>query len=79
MLKRAERELNVSLAGSYMIGDKLSDVLTGAKLGVVPLLVRTGTGRDHEPELPADFAGRGGRVFDDFAGAVEWLLRTSAL
>jgi D-glycero-D-manno-heptose 1,7-bisphosphate phosphatase len=79
MLKRAERELGIGLAGSYMIGDKLSDVLTGAALGVIPLLVRTGTGQEHEPDLPGDFARRGGRVFDDFAEAVDWLLRTAAL
>ena len=75
MLKRAERDLNLSLPGSFMIGDKLSDVQTGAALGIVPLLVRTGTGRECEPELPPDFSGRGGRVFDDFPASVDWLLQ----
>ena len=75
MLRRAARDLNLSLPGSYMVGDKLSDVQTGWALGIVPLLVRTGTGRECEPNVPQDFGNRGGRVFDDFATAVDWLLR----
>jgi D-glycero-D-manno-heptose 1,7-bisphosphate phosphatase len=74
MLERAAGELNLRLEGSFMIGDKLSDVQTGAGLGIVPLLVRSGSGRETEAELPADFGARGGQVFDDFAQAVEWVL-----
>ena len=57
-----------------MIGDKRSDVDTGIDEGLVPLLVRTGEGRATEAALPANFAARGGRVFDDLAAAIAWVL-----
>ncbi len=60
-----------------MVGDRRSDLETGADLGVVPLLVRTGYGRDTEADLPPDFAARGGRAFDDVAAAVAWVLHTA--
>jgi D-glycero-D-manno-heptose 1,7-bisphosphate phosphatase len=75
MLLRAARELGLTLAGAYMIGDKASDLRTGEGLGVIPLLVRTGYGREAQRELPPDFAARGGRVFDDLPAAMAWILR----
>lgn len=74
MLEAEARERGVSLAGAIMIGDRRSDVETGAALGVLPVLVRTGAGRDHEHDLPPDFHARGGCVADDFAAAVKWIL-----
>jgi D-glycero-D-manno-heptose 1,7-bisphosphate phosphatase len=77
MVLRAAQELNLSrerLRGAWMIGDKRSDLETGAELGLVPVLVRTGSGRATERELPPDFARRGGRVFDDLAAAIAWIV-----
>jgi D-glycero-D-manno-heptose 1,7-bisphosphate phosphatase len=77
MLLRAAQELNLSLQhlqGAWMIGDKRSDLETGAGLGVIPVLVRTGFGRETEAALPPDFQRRGGRVFDDVAAAIAWVL-----
>ncbi len=79
MLRRAAQELNLLLGGAWMIGDKRSDLETGADLGVVPLLVRTGYGRETERDLPADFLERGGRIFDDVGGAVRWILAQDAV
>ncbi len=42
---RAARELGFDLGASYMVGDKVDDVLFGLNLGVVPVLVLTGYGR----------------------------------
>src|SRR5512139_2605202 len=42
---RAADELGLDLAGSFMVGDKVDDVLFGLNLGAVPLLVLTGYGR----------------------------------
>ncbi|HKI97081.1 MAG TPA: HAD-IIIA family hydrolase [bacterium] len=77
MLARAAQELNLSLEhlqGAWMIGDKRSDLETGADLGVIPMLVRTGYGRETEADLPPDFEQRGGRVFDDMVAAIAWIL-----
>lgn len=77
MLLRAAREHGLVLRGAYMVGDRISDVETGAGLGVIPLLVRTGYGREAEADLTADFAARGGRVFDDLAAALAWVLEAA--
>jgi D-glycero-D-manno-heptose 1,7-bisphosphate phosphatase len=78
MVLAACRELGLEPSGAYMIGDKRSDVETGAHLGVIPVLVRTGSGRETERDLPADFAARGGRTFESLAEAIDWILAQDA-
>jgi rfaE bifunctional protein nucleotidyltransferase chain/domain len=46
LLKRAEKELNVDISRSYMIGDMTSDVMTGKNAGCAGVLVKTGRGGD---------------------------------
>ena len=45
MLKQAASEHNIDLAGSYVIGDKLSDMELAIDAGARPILVLTGYGR----------------------------------
>ncbi len=44
MLMRAARELEIDLAKSWMIGDRLTDLQAGAAAGCRTILVRTGYG-----------------------------------
>lgn len=46
MLKRAEKELNIDLNVSYMIGDKKSDIDAGKSIGCKTILVLTGYGTE---------------------------------
>jgi D-glycero-D-manno-heptose 1,7-bisphosphate phosphatase len=77
MLQRAANDMGLTLQGAYMIGDRVVDLQTGAELGVIPLLVRTGHGRESERLLPDGFAQRGGRVFDNTPAAIRWILSQS--
>jgi len=45
MLKAAERDLNIDLSRSYVIGDKLDDVSAGIAVNATTILVLTGYGR----------------------------------
>ncbi|MCH8888171.1 MAG: HAD-IIIA family hydrolase [SAR324 cluster bacterium] len=74
MILRARKELGLNLGGGWIIGDRPSDLDTGAEHGLVPLLVRTGYGQETEKRLGGDFHRRGGRVFDALADAVRWVL-----
>lgn len=56
--------LDLSLAGSYFVGDKPADVEPAQRLEGVGMLVRTGHGRRHEDEV----AGLA-EVFDDLPQA----------
>lgn len=46
MLKKAEKELDIDIKRSYMIGDKKSDIDTGNSAGCTTILVLTGHGKD---------------------------------
>ncbi len=52
MYRAAAEELDLDLARSYYVGDKVTDVLPGIALGGVPILVRTGYGAEHEGAVP---------------------------
>lgn len=45
MLLHAAKEFSIDLAGSYMVGDKESDIQAAQRAGVTPILVVTGYGR----------------------------------
>ena len=45
MLRRGERELNVDLKHSFVVGDRIVDIQAGKSVGSTTLLVLTGYGR----------------------------------
>jgi len=61
MLKRAAAELNLDLAGSWMVGDMISDVLAGKNAGCKSILLRGG-----EPLSSAERTAGG--TFDEVDG-----------
>ncbi|MDZ7779423.1 MAG: HAD family hydrolase [Gemmatimonadota bacterium] len=69
MYRRAAAEANLSLAGSYYVGDKLTDVLPARSLGGRGVLVRTGYGAEQETEAPPGVV-----VVHDLASAVRWIV-----
>ncbi|MBN3032498.1 MAG: D-glycero-beta-D-manno-heptose 1,7-bisphosphate 7-phosphatase [Candidatus Saganbacteria bacterium] len=70
MLKRAVREKDLELAGSFMIGDKSSDIETGKRAGTKTVFVRTGHGRDEEKKLKE----KPDHTADNLAAAARWIL-----
>jgi D-glycero-D-manno-heptose 1,7-bisphosphate phosphatase len=64
MINDAKRDLSLEIEGSWMIGDKVSDVEIGKTGGIRSGLVLTGYGRQHkdllefEPDAIADDLGR---------------------
>lgn len=74
MLHRGEREFNLDLSQCFMIGDKITDPITGMRVGAKGIMVLTGYGkgeyiyqRNQWQELP-DF------IAPDLNGAVDWIL-----
>lgn len=74
LLRQAEQSLGVALAGSYMVGDSISDVEAALNHGCVPILVRTGKGRKTEQQLSEDPKLKSIAVYDDLAAVVEEIL-----
>ncbi len=74
MLERASLELGISLAGSYIIGDKYSDIKTGKNAGICSIMVLTGYGMQEEArfmnsEIEPDY------IAADLYDAVCWILK----
>jgi D-glycero-D-manno-heptose 1,7-bisphosphate phosphatase len=58
LLERAAAELEIELAGSYMIGDAASDIQAALAGGCQPVLVLTGRGRLAREGLPPESVGQ---------------------
>jgi D-glycero-D-manno-heptose 1,7-bisphosphate phosphatase len=69
MLQRAAQDLDIDLAASFMIGDKLADVEAGIAAGCTALLVLTGYGRAQASGLP-----EGVQAYPDLLAAAEAIL-----
>lgn len=78
MFKRAQEELGVKFKGGAYVGDKISDLKAADKIGAMPILVKTGYGKETLEKLDT-FANRDlkkkTQVFDDlwsFANSLPW-------
>lgn len=67
LIQKASEDLNFDLSGSIVIGDKLSDIEMGCRVGALTMLVRTGYGAQvaSEQKVAADY------IVDDLPAAVE--------
>jgi D-glycero-D-manno-heptose 1,7-bisphosphate phosphatase len=72
LLQQAARDLDLDLAGSYMIGDRWRDLLAGQAIGTAGVLVRTGYGDTEAQAPPAGAAADA--VVDNLAAAASWIL-----
>jgi D-glycero-D-manno-heptose 1,7-bisphosphate phosphatase len=67
LIQRASEDLNFELSRSIVIGDKLSDIEMGCRVGAMTMLVRTGYGAQvaSEHKVAPDY------IVDDLPAAVE--------
>lgn len=70
MLIKAEKELNINLKQSFIIGDKLSDIQAGTRAGCKTVMVKMGYGQEEKNnnQITCDY------IADDLPGAVEYIL-----
>jgi len=72
MVKRAEKELNLSLQDSFMIGDKRSDVELALNANIKGILLTTGQGAPVAPLIAQDYPSI--PIFQSFTQAVNHIL-----
>lgn len=51
LIKRAQRDLEINLSQSYMIGDKATDIEAGKRAGTKTIFVLTGQGKEQKEKL----------------------------
>jgi len=74
MINRARAEHDIDLAVSYMIGDKISDVEFGKKLGLKSVMVLTGYGIGEYEHQRQDWKTTPDFIAPDLLAAVRWIL-----
>ncbi len=74
MAQKAARELNIDTARSYMIGDKLEDILFGKNIKATSILLLTGFGRKTLPKLK-EKGIEPAHIAETLEGAVDWILK----
>jgi D-glycero-D-manno-heptose 1,7-bisphosphate phosphatase len=74
LLTRAANDLDLDLAASVMVGDRLSDVTAGARAGCKTVLVTTGKHLAAPIESPDPSDAKPDFVAVDVTAAVEWAL-----
>jgi histidinol phosphatase-like enzyme len=73
MVLQAERELNLDLSASWLIGDRTGDVQTAHNCGMRAVLLRTGIGgRDRRYAAAPDY------VFDDLLAAARFIVQQNS-
>jgi D-glycero-D-manno-heptose 1,7-bisphosphate phosphatase len=77
MLLRAAREHNLDLKKSFMVGDRITDIVAGARAGTRTVLVKTGQHNSAPIETaePIDQTIKPDHVCKDLGEAMEWILK----
>lgn len=68
LLKKAIKELNIEIKGSYMIGDSERDIICGKRMGLTTVALRTGYGAKSS-KVEADY------IFEDLWEAVNFITK----
>lgn len=79
MVIRAAEEMGIDLGGSYIVGDKLSDIALGPATGAKAVLVRTGFGVREEGRIKKGEAATPDHIADGIGDAVDWILEDAGL
>ena len=75
MLKRAETDFNIALEKSYMIGDRMKDVIFGHKVGMKSILVLTGYGLGEYEHQREKWTEQPEYIAKDLLDAVRWIIK----
>ncbi len=69
LLQKATEEFNIDMAGSFFVGDRTVDIMTGINAGLTTILVKTGyAGKDGKYDCQPDY------IFNNLYGAVDFIL-----
>ena len=74
MGERAAKDLQIDTSMSYMIGDKVEDLLFGININASPILVLTGYGLESQKKLK-DKGIEPAYIAKNILAAVEWIIK----
>jgi D-glycero-D-manno-heptose 1,7-bisphosphate phosphatase len=71
LIKKAQRDFNIDLAQSYMVGDKATDIEAGQKAGVKTIHVLSGRGKDEKDKIKI----APDHTAQNLTDAVNWIIK----
>ncbi len=74
MMQRAERDLGLQASGSYVVGDRFSDMEMAFLAGARAILVRSGYGLGEWTWHRQEWPRQPDYIAEDLADAVDWIL-----
>lgn len=74
MGRLAAKDLHIDMSSSYMIGDKVEDLLFGININAAPILVLTGYGQESQKKLE-DKGIQPAYVAKNLLDAAEWIIK----
>jgi D-glycero-D-manno-heptose 1,7-bisphosphate phosphatase len=75
LLVQAAADLDIDLKASYMVGDRISDILAGHSAGCTTVLVQTGKHTEPPIESPAmDLTIQPDKICPDLQEAARWIV-----
>lgn len=74
MIEAAERDLEIDVSRSFMVGDKHSDIIFAHAVGMKGVLVKTGYGLGEIEGWSADWTQQPDEISEDLLDAVDWIL-----
>ena len=78
MLERASDDLGIDLSSSYVVGDKMTDVMFAKNAGCKSVLVMTGFGRSELVRAGSSTVESADFIADDLLDAVNWIVENIA-
>ena len=75
MIDEAAKKFNIDVKKSYVIGDKMSDIMWGHKAGTKSVMVLTGYGRGEYEYQRQDWKDNPDYIAEDLEAAVKWILQ----
>lgn len=79
LILTASRELNVTVEGSYCIGDKITDIEMGKSLNMKGIFVLTGYGLGEWTYQRENWNVKPDFIAENLLNAVEWILREEGI
>ncbi len=73
MLKQAAKDFDVDLKESYVVGDKVCDILLGKNVGAVSVLVKTGYGKSEAEKCESSPDHTAENLLD----AAQWIIKNN--
>lgn len=74
MIRRAQAELPIDMSRSFMVGDRLNDIIFAHRAGLTGIFVKSGYGLGEWTYQRETWTEQPDTICDDLGGAVRWIL-----